>query len=427
MAQIYKERKTEQAAQSVEKSEQQVPTAKNWTKHLWWQLLLFAAVTFACSNSSEQLDEGLNSYVPETVVNCSTYNKQSSGYKAFYELANRCGFKTIRFETGYRELKKQKGVMIVAAPNNLMSEFDLDRVLKWVEQGNNLVFLDYCLYGNGAQIAQKLGVKAVSTKVLENWVCNKIPDSSEMQHVHRLVFSSETRLKGGNEIIKEDNSALITEVKRGDGHCLLITSPGFCSNRRISDQSNWGNFQFLLNWCQSHGGTIIFDERVHGHSVSQSVFVHIMKGPWAPVILQIILIFMLALLSLNQRFGVPVIQLVKRKIASREFIEGMSLTYRKARAYDAAWSILFGSFRTRLCRALALPPHEKPEVLAQAWAQAAHIDEKQALHLLKSAEGFEKTSIRSEEELLANIKECDLLYEKSKSYLSVQRARRLGG
>jgi hypothetical protein len=152
-----------------------------------------------------------------------------------------------------------------------------------------------------------------------------------------------------------------------------------------------------------------------------------MRGVWAPAIYQLIAIFVVALLSLNQRFGIPLLRFTKRKIANREFIEGMALTYRKARAFDAAWSILYGSFHTRLCKALALSPGEKSELVAEAWAQAAPIDAAQALNLLKSAENFEKNSIGSEEALLANMKECDQLYEKTKPYLSVHRARRLGG
>jgi hypothetical protein len=247
-----------------------------------------------------------------------------------------------------------------------------------------------------------------------------------MQHVSQLLLSSETRLIGGDAIISDSRGALVVSKTHGKGRCLIATLPNLCSNRRISERKNWGNFQFLINWLQSTHARVMFDERVHGYLSSQSVFAYLARGPIGFMILQLCLIFLLAFLSLNQRFGPVRVVAQKRKIASSEFIDGMALTYQKAKAYDAALAILYGSFRTRLCKALAVAPDEKNEVLAHAWSDASQIAYEEIRQFLQTIENLQEKRNVTEEQLLQCMKECDQLYERSKVHLAVHPGRRHG-
>jgi len=397
----------------------------NW-KHLWWQLPLLLVVCFAAYTSSGRFNEQVDSFLPETVANCSTNNAQGSGYRAFYELCQRVGLKPLRFEESYRELGGQKAVLVIVAPSFPLLSSDIERILKWVEDGNELVYLDYCMYGAGRELLDRLDIKILAMMPLEDAVQKVAANRPEMQHVSQLVLSSETRLVGGESLLSDNHGALIVAIPHGKGRCMIATLPNLCSNRRISDRKNWGNFQFLINWLQSTHARVLFDERVHGYLSSQSVFAYLARGPVGFIILQLSLIFLLSFLSLNQRFGPIRVIAQKRKIAASEFIDGMASTYQKARAYDAALAILYGSFRTRLCKALAVAPDETNDALARAWSDASKISFEETRQFLQTAEDLQQKRNVTEEQLLQCMKECDQLYERSKVHLAVHRGRRLG-
>ncbi len=390
---------------------------------------MLALGCYVVSIVSGQYDEQMSNLLPETVANCSSHNSQSSGYKALFEVASKLGMDCQRYEKPYRDLSPNRGVLLVVAPNFPMLAPEVDRIIKWVEEGNNLVYLDYCVYGNGKYLLDKLGMNSLVSSSIDDAVLSgaDLPAIPEMSHVSQIVVSSETRLSGGKALLSDSRGALAVQVHRGRGRCLIAVLPSLCANRRITEQSNWGNFQFLLNWLKSCGGTVYFDERVHGYTTAQNVFSYLMSGPFRPILLQIVLIFAFALYSLNQRFGPLRPVHVSRKIASSEYIDGMALTYQKARAYDTALSILFASFRHRLCKALSLPPAEPLEQLAKAWSQSTQLSEAETLSFLQTAERLQSSRTTTEAELLACMKDCDRLYEKSKQSLSVQPGRRLGG
>lgn len=399
----------------------------NWRRHLWWQLILLAFIGVLAYNVSNSFDEEMSKLMPETVSNCSTRNVQASGYKAFFEVAEKAGLNCQRYEKSYRDLDKEHGVLLVVGPNFPMMNYEVDRVLDWVEKGNNLAYLDYCMYGAGQHLLSRLGLSVSNSGSFVDWEAKELPAISEMAHVSKLVLSSETRLSGGKPILKDANGALIVQVRHGKGRCLIATLPSLCSNRRIADKECWGNFQFLLNWLQSCKGKILFDEKVHGYNATQSFFIYIARSPAGLLCAQILLIFLVALFSLNQRFGPAKLITVKRKIASSEYIDGMALTYRKARAYDAAFSILYSSFRNRLCKALSLSGSDKIEDIAASWSHSTKLSAEETLSFLNNADRLQSERNATAEELLESIKECDRLYEESKPYLAVQPGRRLGG
>lgn len=138
------------------------------------------------------------------------------------------------------------------------------------------------------------------------------------------------------------------------------------------------------------------------------------------------LIFAVALLSLNQRFG-PVKRVSNpRRISNLEFIDGMAQTYRKAKASDTAWSILFVSFKTRLCKALGAAPETPTEDLANSWAEITGLSPKECTEFLNRAIKAESTHITNEE-LLELVASCDRLSDQSKQFISITASRRLSG
>ncbi|MBX9689743.1 MAG: DUF4350 domain-containing protein [Candidatus Obscuribacterales bacterium] len=396
-------------------------------RRLYLYLALLALVCYFAAMASTQMDEQMNQIMPETVINCSSYNGNSSGYKGLYQLVEKLGIKVARFENPYREIAAEKGILLVAAPNFPMKAAEAEHVLNWVAGGNSLIYLDYCMYGSAAHFLDKLKLKARVSKNLSEQKFDEIPDSDEMQHVKKLLFSSETRLDGGRALLRDSRGALFVELPYGKGRCLFGTVPSLCSNRRFSDRESWGNFQFLINWIAARGGKVLFDERVHGHTSARSLFSYVASGPAGAFVFQIGLLVLIAILSLNQRFGGEKAIPQKRKIAAAEYIDGMALTFEKGRAYDAAFAILYGAFHNRLCKALSISPAEKAEEIAALWSHSANLNAVEAKEFLLKAEHLQKERNINAEELLAIMKEQDRLFDKSKVYLPLQGGRRLGG
>lgn len=402
---------------------------RSWRKQLIWQLPLLALVSYAGSLVSNSFAEEMDSFMPETISNCSTHNRQASGYKAFYELIQRLKPACRRFEFSYRELPKEKSVLVIVAPTDLMMPYDIDKILNWVAEGNSLVYLDYCMYGSGRHMLEKLKLKPTSGRTLEDKEISSLPDIPEMEHVSKIVATTETRLSGGRVILSESaahKDALLVEVEHGKGKCLVGTLPNLCNNQRISDKNNWGNFQFLANWLLARQAVILFDERVHGYSNNLNYFVHLLRGPVGPITLQLLFLFAICLGSLNQRFGPAKSVLQARKISTAEYIDGMAMTYEKARAYNTALSIIYGSFRTRLCKSLALAPGESAETLASTWAGSVSIKYEDALAFLRNADKILESNQTSEKQLIAIIEDCNRFYEYSKHGLALQKTQGLG-
>jgi hypothetical protein len=393
-----------------------------WCRNLFWQLPLLALVSYLAYLSSSQVSE----LMPETIVDASSYNERESGYKAMFELCRKVGLDCRRFEGSYRELVSGKAVLLVVAPSNPLSAHEIEKVLKWVEKGNDLVYLDYFMYGSAQQFLERLGLKAQPSVSRTDFILPAPASPPEMQHVGRFSLSCESRLFGGQAILPDEGGALMVQVKHGRGRCLVATLPGLCSNRKIGDKDSRGNFQFLVNWLTASRGQVLFDERAHGYTSCQNLFVYLARGPVGLVVLQIAAIFCLALASLNQRFGPARRLSVRRKIALSEFVDGMASTYLKARAYDAAFSILYGSFRTRLLKALSLAAQEETEEIARAWSRSTSLSYEETFNFLKLADELQAQKKISEERLLSTMKECDRLYCESKTDLSVGRRLRKG-
>src|SRR5262249_18376545 len=148
----------------------------------------------------------------------------------------------------------------------------------------------------------------------------------EFSHVSSIVVTAENRLDGGTPIISDEDGALLCEAKHGSGRVLVGVMPSLCANRRLTSQAEWPNFQFMINLLRTTGGEILFDEFCHGYSNASNVFVFLAKGPLGPLAFQALLLALVAIVSLSQRFGSAAVLPVTRRISNLEFIDGLTNT-----------------------------------------------------------------------------------------------------
>lgn len=405
-------------------------TRADWWR-IAWQFIALCVVATGIAAISKDFSAKVESVTPEVTMNASTFNKRQTGYSGFLELCQRSQLKPEIWEMPYRDLKNTRGTLIVVGPIYTASSFELEEILKWVHKGNNLVYLDYFAFGSGRKFLQALDIDTTDASVNvrdQSMHLNANDRSKELDdHVGDLVISANQRLSGiDNPFVSDDKGAFLTEIEYGDGRCLVGTVPTLASNVRFSEKSNWGNLQFLLNWLRSvseKGGKIWFDERAHGYSAAANFFIAITKGPVGPLLMQSFIVFLVALVSLSQRFSAKVPVPVVRKISNLEYIEGLANTYQRAKAYDMAYSIVFSQLKNKLCRALSRTAEDDLQELGARWGEAIGENSEVCATFLQSSQNAIEDRHLPQEQFSKLMKECDVLTAKSAELLGMRGAK----
>ncbi len=342
--------------------------AEDRPNRIWWQLFALLLVSGLSVYSGIAFDEQKDRFWPETEILISVFNKKPSGLSGMKDIVTKIGQQNFTWQLPYRNLTDTKGMLVICQPTESLSELDAKQILEWVHKGNDLVYFDHFSYKLTRRLIDKLGIES---KDGEDLVDKKLQlqktSVPEFAHVPSLLLSAERRLIGGTALLADKSGTLIALVKHGKGRVLLGTVPSLCSNRRLSNQEAWPNFQFLANWMSTANGAVIFDERCHGFSSATNVFHFLLRGPTGLVFWQLMLILVVGVFSAAQRFGAIRQVVVSRKISNLEFIYGLSNAFRRARANTAVLEILGQSFKNRLCKALGISPHESSENIVSAW------------------------------------------------------------
>lgn len=343
------------------------------SNRIWWQLFALLLVSGMAVYSGLAFDEQKDRFWPETEILISVFNKKPSGLSGLHDIVSKIGQKSMTWQLPYRNLADVKGMLVIFQPTESLSELDAKQILDWVDKGNDLIYFDHFSYKLTRRLIDKLNIE---TKDGDDLVDKKIElakkAAPEFARVPALMLSAERRLSGGTPLLADKSGTLISLVKHGKGRVLLGTVPSLCSNRRLSNQEAWPNFQFIANWFSTANGAIIFDERCHGFSSATNVFHFLLRGPTGLIFWQLMLILAVGVFSAAQRFGAMRQIVVTRKISNLEFIYGLSNAFRRARANTAVLEIIGQSFKNRLCKALGISPHESSENIVSAWNSSKH-------------------------------------------------------
>lgn len=357
---------------------------------LLFLFLACGALVLAALSSDKEIEKLL----PENKIVASTYNIKPSGTSAFLELTQKlfAPNRPVRtWERPYRKLSigtakiqdrshtkienEPSGVLIIIRPDSSLQEFEVTQIMDWVKKGNYVVYLDDLQYHYSRRLLKKLGisVKHIEPPVQDTHSDERALSTSEIakpnpvySHLRVLNLTANDGLIGGEALVKVNGIALIAEKTWGKGKVLVGTCPGMVSNRLVSHVEDWANFQFLCNWITTTRGEIYFDEICHGYQSGNNVYFYFLRGPAGYVLFQLLIVLVLAVLSAHQRFGALTAISSKRKIASSEYILGLSNTYERAKARLAALEIIWQNLFTRLCKSLAISPHDPPERLSES-------------------------------------------------------------
>lgn len=375
---------------------------------LFW-IVVLALVCVPAVFVSGSSKDAMNSFMPETFPFPSTYNKKMSGYSAFYELCQKVGFDCERWEMPYRQLDSQhQGTLVIVGPWQLLTKTDLDNLIRWVKEGNDLVYIDDFSYRTGTDVLDRLGLHARYQTEIKDGAVPVVP-GAKPTNTPWLKLSAGAVFVDGVALAGRDGACYLVAAHPGKGHCLVGSTPEICANKFIADPAYKSNFQFLVNWLQGCKAPIMFDERCHGFSSAENAWYYVLHSPVGYVILQLMLLTLVALISLNQRFGQPLVIANRRKISNLEFIEGLASTYERAHARDAAWAMLFTPLKAKLCKLLSVAPDAPVEQLSEAWAQHSGKNEAEARAFLQQAQDALERPSMTDQELQALVRAGDSL------------------
>lgn len=327
-------------------------------RHVLLQLALLVAVTSAVAVTGMSLNGYLQDLFPEDKPLASIFNRKPSGVSGLMEINSRLGLNCRAWVLPYRKLSTIKGVLVIIAPSDSLEEFEAEQILNWVAEGNKLVYLDHFAYKMTRRLLQKLNIDVRDGRSLVDTHIAAAGAQMCFAHVKELVITADTRLSLVPALVSDSSGTLIAAVQHGKGEVLLATAPSLVSNWRLTSTDGWANFQFLSNWINQGHAEIWFDERCHGFSQNGNVFIVLARGTTGIVFLQLLLILAVAVASASQRFGSIKTVEVKRSISNLEFITGLANAYQRARANAATLEILGQSCKNKLCKLLAISPHE---------------------------------------------------------------------
>ncbi len=378
---------------------------------IWWQLLLLLLVSTLAVFAGLEPEREFSGYFPESTSMPSVFNRKPSGYSALSELAGKVGFQTHAWQLPYRELPKIRGTLIIVEPSRSLDDYEIDEILRWVEAGNNLVYLDDMTYRTSRVLAQRLKIQISSRSPMNDFVLAPTGGNRELAHVSHVVVTADSRLFGGQAILPDAQGSLVLRKRCGDGNIILGVVPNLCENSRLVNKTAWPNFQFMINCLATMGNDIWFDELCHGYSRGVNVFSYLGRGPLGLIFLQLLLLFVLAFLSCAQRFG-PAARVSDRRASTNlQFIEGLANTYQKAEATDLALEVLDHALRLRLSRALGVPPQSADADLAQSWSAVCGEDAGELSQYLVSTQSALSGKKPSAQQLVELAGACDKISE----------------
>jgi hypothetical protein len=129
-------------------------------------------------------------------------------------------------------------------------------------------------------------------------------------------------------------------------------------------------------------------------------------------------------LSTNQRFGATTPIKVSRQISNLEHINGLSNTYKRAKAKQAVIEIIWQSARLKLCKFLQISPHESNQRL-QEELKANGSEQTSAMAIIANqCEKAISNKDLSDDQLIELVESCDKISQRVDKQMTSKQLNR---
>lgn len=285
----------------------------------------------------------------------STYGRTPAGYGAWYaQLQTQPGVQVERWQRPIAELVEQHpetGQVLVQAdlsylgPHGALSD--------WVEAGNTLLIV-------GGQPQPPVSEAPFRSEIAS-------PQGPIVIETRRRITSNEDAIpflpnENAIPLLEDAYGAIAWSAPQGQGWVIRITPPYFAAN---AYQNAPGNFGFLtalvtgttspatkeVSWPAGQGTPrrVWVDEYLHGHvdeppsdapEADPNIWQYLLGTPLAIVLLQGAIALIIAVIALNQRFGLPQPLTEPRLNNSQAYIEALAAVLSKAEQQNFVVEVL---------------------------------------------------------------------------------------
>ncbi|MBV8222193.1 MAG: DUF4350 domain-containing protein [Candidatus Eremiobacteraeota bacterium] len=293
----------------------------------------------------------------------SSYDAHSGGYRAWYELLEREGFRLERFGRRPAFLDSSIGTLIVA-PNleevmlrtertqdstGVPQAIDFDELHKWVRDGGRLIWLTDGNWDRWLDIdANDKGGAHADDAVA-------IARSPRTDGVGTVSGDGALRIQPGTSLaftplIADSVGTIVAERRYGKGSIIVVTDQSLFVNKHIADASN---ARLAYDLVAGTGGVVAFDEYVHGY-VSGMSWWTILPKPVRAALIIVLSGLSLLLIGTALRFG-PTARLPENtERTSAEYLSSMAQLLARGRAARKAMRDLIDVTLNQIAVALGL-------------------------------------------------------------------------
>lgn len=345
--------------------------------------IVIALAVVLCFIAIGVLDYHVRKTAAQRYDTMSSYDFQSGGYRAWYDLLRREGAHVDRFQMRPAFLTDAVGTLIVAnnindaiarsaidAPSSTYAPADIDALRKWVSAGGRLVWLVDAASGdatasiNVEQLTPgtsdaSLEVPSVASKGSQRDDAIAIAAVPLTNGVHALSGKSSLRIPfSGNfavtPLVADNRGTVVGEYPLGKGSVVIVTDESLFQNSRIAKADNARLAYNLAVQGLSQHEAVAFEEWTHGYQAGDTWW-SILPQPFKVAFSIICLAALLMLAGAVWRFG-PTARLAENtERTSQEYVVSMAALLQRGNATRKAVRDLAEIGLHRAARSMGLP------------------------------------------------------------------------
>ncbi|MDY6940790.1 MAG: DUF4350 domain-containing protein [Cyanobacteriota bacterium] len=327
----------------------------------------------------------------------STYSRSPDGYGAWYAFMEARGTPVRRWQKPLLALATNPEgdrVTLLRVYGPLIRPSLPQNTKEWIERGNTLIVL---------------GVRKPVTQAPFTTTHNSAAGTVKIETRRRERLQSDP-----TERLSDEFGAVVWEEQMGEGRLIGASAPYLAAN---AYQDEPGNYEFLAQVVAESENPIWVDEYIHGYrdpapaageevpqpsERPQGWIGYLARTPWLPVLLQVGIILLVAIVAGNRRFGSIRTPETPTVDNSQAYIQALAGVLRKARSSQFVLDTVGRAEQIQLQKALGLGSEPiEIDTLAQLWAERTGRRAIELKQLLEPIENSKKARNWSESKLLS--------------------------
>lgn len=305
-----------------------------------------------------------------TVETYSTYDSNSGGFRAWYQLLEREGLRTSRFEERATFLDRYTKALVIGAPPisletlTAVTPGDGSTVASWVRDGGRLLIV-----GNGP----------LAEVVSSDLHLAKVGDSSTKRSTNPFVAPSLARLgvrnvaagngdrlslaKGQTALLSDRRGVLVERHALGRGEVIQLVDGALFRNADIG-RPDRARLAYALASFVGATDPLAFDETVHGYYTPEHWW-QVLPRRFVLAILFGGIVLLIAFAGAAIRLGPPRVLAPPPAPTSAEYLDALTALMERARAAAASLAQALRSTRQMLGARFGIPEDAPATLVAE--------------------------------------------------------------